>query len=783
MLHRIQFRAPGVAISLVSIAAFIFWPFLFADALLLYKDIGSDSLYSYYPEFVHLSQYVRTVGYPSWSFNVGMGQDLAYLTGYLFWEPITWLPKTWIAPALVWQHLLKILFAGLLFFRFLHLRGLRPVAALLGALLLGFSGYMAIGSCWFPLADEVVGFTALLLGIESALRHGRWLLLALAVAAIGMLNPFFLFLCAIFLTGYTTIWLFAEHGWEPSRIWRVCFILVLVAIAGVSLGTFVTLPFFYVVMHSPRGSGAMSSVSSLVAAPILGFESAHHYFTAIFRMLSNEMVGTGDHFRGWQNYLEAPLTYCGIICLLLVPQILRAGTRARRIAAVALVALIAPTIFPWFRYLFWLFKGDYYRTYSLFCILASLILSMNVFSRYHTGEKLNLPLLAATAAGLLALLYIPFGQAQALIQPSVRTAAALCLLIYAVTLAAGQLINRQQLASYAVVFISALELIYFNRIAATHRDFVTKSELDSQLAANSTTAIALRDIAADDQGFFRLTKPRPAIVTRWSSLNDAMIFDFYGTSSYSSFNNANYTKFLAAVGEIKSNSEVHTRWAVGSMDNPLLSTFLGEKYALIDDLAFLRHKLSYQFVRLYEPNYLLNNQLFLPLGISLPRYITETQLAQMTPADRVQALFRAVVLPDTEADGAKTGLSALPTSQLLQENHDVPLRETITALRESALRLEKFQQSSLAGSIDLDRKSILVLQTPFDSGWRATANGQRVPTLKVDAGLLGVELEPGEHKLELRYRNPYLFPGAIISLAAFLAILAARLRWPTLPVI
>ena len=61
--------------------------------------------------------------------------------------------------------------------------------------------------------------------------------------------------------------------------------------------------------------------------------------------------------------------------------------------------------------------------------------------------------------------------------------------------------------------------------------------------------------------------------------------------------------------------------------------------------------------------------------------------------------------------------------------------------------------------------------------------GKPATTLKADAGLLGVAVEAGEHKLELRYRNPWLVPGAVISLAALLLLTIARWRWPRLPFI
>jgi hypothetical protein len=161
---------------------------VFGDAVLLYRDIGSDSLNDYYPCFVHLSDYIRSDGIPSWSFHFGMGQDLYYLVGYLILQPVTWLPRGLIAQALVYQHLGKILLAGLLFFSFLRMRGLKLPACLLGALLLAFSAYMTMGSCWYPLADEVVCFAALLLAVEYAIKNGRWLLLTLGVTLVGLLG-------------------------------------------------------------------------------------------------------------------------------------------------------------------------------------------------------------------------------------------------------------------------------------------------------------------------------------------------------------------------------------------------------------------------------------------------------------------------------------------------------------------------------------------------------------------------------------------------------------------
>jgi hypothetical protein len=136
--HSLFVRISTVALVLLVIGAIIFGPFLFGPKLLLYKDIGSDSVNDDYPTFAHLSDYIRTVGAPSWSFQVGLGQSIFSLASLLLFDPVAWLPKAMIPGALGWQHLLKVLIVGFLFFRFLEFRGLNFRSSLAGALLLGF---------------------------------------------------------------------------------------------------------------------------------------------------------------------------------------------------------------------------------------------------------------------------------------------------------------------------------------------------------------------------------------------------------------------------------------------------------------------------------------------------------------------------------------------------------------------------------------------------------------------------------------------------------------------
>ena len=92
--------------------------------------------------------------------------------------------------------------------------------------------------------------------------------------------------------------------------------------------------------------------------------------------------------------------------------------------------------------------------------------------------------------------------------------------------------------------------------------------------------------------------------------------------------------------------------------------------------------------------------------------------------------------------------------------------------------MRSFGEARIEGTIRLDRLGILLFQMPFDAGWHAFADGRTAPVLKVDAGLVGVVLEVGEHVVELSYRPPLLYAGVALTLVSCSIFLFSAWRWP-----
>ncbi|MFY9820711.1 MAG: YfhO family protein, partial [Thermoanaerobaculia bacterium] len=67
-----------------------------------------------------------------------------------------------------------------------------------------------------------------------------------------------------------------------------------------------------------------------------------------------------------------------------------------------------------------------------------------------------------------------------------------------------------------------------------------------------------------------------------------------------------------------------------------------------------------------------------------------------------------------------------------------------------------------------DGGAFFVAATTFDEGWRAQVDGAPVAVYPTAACQIGVELPPGEHRLVLEYRDPFVPVGAAVSLFALL---------------
>lgn len=761
----------------ISVATIVFWEYLTFHQILLYKDIGSDTLNVYYPNLMQASRHLHEEGITGWSFYHGLGQGV-FPAGMQ--DPFKWilfgLGSERLAWGLGWVEWAKTVVAGLFFYAFLNCLGISPWARVIGTLLLTFTGMFLLGTTWWSYSYILVLVAFALWSVERYLSSGKWALVPIASALLA--GPDYWFY-GLFLGTYVLVRL-TEQGLEPRQAIRQVGTLVGLGLLGVLISALWFLPTVMMVVDAPRVTGDSNLAGRLMAWPLWQLEQASHYWTAVYRLFSNDLLGVGSAFAGWRNYLEAPAFYAGLLSLLLLPQVFAQRDKPRLLYLLWLGVWVFAVVFPWFRYALSLFSGDYYRTgLSFYVAFTSAYLAIRALDGLVRGQPLNRPLLGVTLLVLLSLLFWPWAEPRPVFGLSVLFAGILVVQAFLLIMlsksaaggsagdASGRTAGPWLLVLLAVV---SLEAAYQGHMGVNERDMVTAAEWRSDSGYHDVTLQVLDYLHENDSGFYRIEKTYESSPAMHLGLNDALVQDYYSSPSYSSFNNGNYIRFLAAFGILDPSVESSTRWARGVTNMPLLQGLVATKYMLIKHppAQAMPQTVAGVFskIRTFDSVTLYSNTAFVPFGAGYTAYMPRSVFDGLTPQLKVLAALRAAVVEDadiSQLDGLPELRSpAGPTMQAPGLGAYLAAHAQLTT--SGGLSIDSFSPNRITGTVSADELRILFLPMPLDAGWRATIDGQPADLIMLHAGLAGLPVSAGEHAIALHYRPPTLVPGLLLTL-------------------
>jgi hypothetical protein len=90
--------------------------------------------------------------------------------------------------------------------------------------------------------------------------------------------------------------------------------------------------------------------------------------------------------------------------------------------------------------------------------------------------------------------------------------------------------------------------------------------------------------------------------------------------------------------------------------------------------------------------------------------------------------------------------------------------------------IDAFHRNSIELHVRSSTPSILVVAEAWYPGWRATVNGVSAEVLPANVWMRAVRVQAGESQVEMRYVEPSLARGAVISLGALLVLVAIGWR-------
>jgi len=786
-------KASWLVLGLILLVSFIvFKDFLLLKKVYLFKDIGSDSLNASWPWMTHSADYIAQYGVPSWSFNMGMGQNILSFSCYDPFDYILYMFGRDNMPYLiVYKELAKILLAGFLFFKYLKLLNLSNYTATIGALVFAFCGYMVLGSGWFLFSFEVFVAALLLYSFELLFQKNKWYWFAIPIFLIGISRPFNLWTYAVFLTLYILFRVYqSEEKFDLKKITLLFSKILAVSIIGLGLSAPLLLEHLQVMIDSPRGSGPDSQSQVLASMPMFQTADKMEFGTAMLRLFANDIMGSGMKFKGWTNFLEAPEFYCGLPCLLLFTQFFSfLSKRTKRFAIALLVIWLLPVIFPYFRRAFYLFSGDYYRTYSFFVALTLIFFSVSAFDKMLTQQKVNLKALIISGIILFGLLNYPYFKEKDMVDGGIKLFANTFLLAYAFLI--YLMGSKKQNLNYKYIFLALLviELAYFSSTTVNRRQNangdgnVTVKNLKEKIWYNDYTLEAVAHLKKTDSSFYRVDKNYVSTPAIHGSLNDAMVQNYYSTPSYNPFNQKYYIQYMKTMGVINKVNEYESRWSSGLINRFILQSLNNVKYilAMRDPRRSYSQpgwRFSHDSITQVGDVVILKNKFNLPLGFGYSKYVKLSDFESLSNAQKDQVSTRACVVNDEDVVKL-TLLGEFSLKDTLPENQftfDV-LKQNTDSLKKNVLQISEFKPTRIKGSINLPASQMLYLAIPFDRGWEIKDNNGSVEKMILSNGMTGVFLSKGAHEVELEYTSLNFKKGVLISLVSFCIFTAVLFFW------
>ena len=87
----------------------------------------------------------------------------------------------------------------------------------------------------------------------------------------------------------------------------------------------------------------------------------------------------------------------------------------------------------------------------------------------------------------------------------------------------------------------------------------------------------------------------------------------------------------------------------------------------------------------------------------------------------------------------------------------------VSALSKDELKNVEIADNSVSGTINVEKQKILCLSIPYTKGWTAYVDGVETELLRANTWSMALNIEPGEHTIELRYKTPGLTTGLLAS--------------------
>ena len=771
--------------------------------------LRTDMYHQYAPFFSEFQYKLKQGGSLLYSWDIGMGVNFSALYAYYLASPVNWLiilcPKKFIIEFMTILITIKTGICGVTFTWYLnrHFEKKHFIAGVFG-IFYALSGYMAAYSWNIMWLDCILLFPVILFGLERLVKEKKGMVYCIALGLSILSNYYISIMICIFMVIYAAVLVILYPPKKGKEFAATAGRFTLYSLLAGGLAAVVLLPEIYALQATASGNFDFPKTVS----------SYFSIFDMIARHIGNVQTEIGlDH---WPNI------YCGVAVLMLL--LLYLGNKNIKIKEKAVYFSLLLFFYASFsvNVLNFIWHGFHYPN-SLPCRQSFIYIALVLVMCYKAYLELkNTPwkhiVMAFWGAAAFVILAEKLVDNEEQFHFAVFYAAILFLALYTgcIYLYHSRKWCRDGvlLAVLGLVFCESAVNMAVTSIPTTSRTAYVKDNEDTMLLADSIRSSV----------FYRIEKGESR------TKNDGAWMNFPSASLFSSVASAAMSDFFKSVGCESSTNAYSVKGST-----PFIDALFAARYGIYPDqqpadglkeqigrqgsMWFYENKytlpVGFVMPQDMETNWVLDsgnpanvqNDLSSVLGVSnllVPAEgVSEGKKLTFT-ADASGDYYVYVTNKKVEEVSAEIGerslsfdnvdrgyfleLGYLPKGQevILQSQTDgnpamqaeiwrfdpEAMEEIYQCLSKSPLELSSWTDTGLAGSINTPEGGTMFTSIPYDKGWKIWVDGTAVSGRPVFDAFLGVDLEPGEHKIRLSYEPQGLKTGAVITGVSAAAVAA-----------
>ena len=637
--------------------------------------------------------------------------------------------------------------------------------ALIGSFLYTFSGFHACNIVFQHFHDATVFFPLYLLTFDDIVQKKKTAGFTLMTALMSVVNYYFFFGQAVFILIYYIVRYCPSK--EPRRIAAEVVRILIYGVWGLMISAFF-------LVQSVSGLSGNSRLGNYISGyGIFAYEEGKTPLAILKSLfMVPDIIAKPTLFSGEQvknGSLAAYLPCFSMAGVIAYCRIFRRSWKKRMIILCGVIAFI-----PLFNSVFSAFNSEYYARWFYMPIL---IMAAMTARALETGRREALAgaarITGAITAGIMLCALVPTLENGALKWFSISsnmdllaveiaaTALQLLILLFLLLILPG----IKNLSKYRKPFIMAATILccLITNLAVLYNG--------NSLIAR-TGGVKWKQQMLDTKPELRDTSTFFRVETDGTSTNYEMVWGYPTIHCFESTVNPSIFSFYRKIGMIRTVESTLPVDRVGA--RALLSVRYFIENVLVKHSDTLEEKgglVGYADIGENNGYRIFENGNYIPMGFTFDSFIRDEEYSAMKKGEKTDRLLvKDIIL--TEEQIAKYGKYMQEDEHADEEvMSDQDFARHCRERAASSCTEFTFTASGFTAQADLPEENLVFFSVPYDEGFTASVDSEKVSIEKVDGGLMAVPVPAGRHSIEFTYYPAGLSACKILSAVSFMAFI------------